>query len=44
MHNTPRTNGKAERFTQTLLEELAYVMPYGNSGANNERLTTYLRI
>jgi len=26
--NTPRTNGKAERFIQTLLREWAYARPY----------------
>jgi len=40
----PRTNGKAERFIKTLLEEWAYVMPYGNSAARNELLPAYLRI
>jgi transposase InsO family protein len=30
---TPRTNGKAERFIQTLLEGWAYVMPYNTSTA-----------
>jgi transposase InsO family protein len=28
---TPRTNGKAERFIQTLLREWAYVRPYASS-------------
>jgi transposase InsO family protein len=28
---TPRTNGKAERFIQTLLREWAYVMLYATS-------------
>jgi transposase InsO family protein len=28
---TPRTNGKAERFIQTLLREWAYIRPYGTS-------------
>jgi transposase InsO family protein len=41
---TPRTNGKAERFIKTLLEEWAYVMPYSNSAARNELLPAYLRI
>ena len=41
---TPRTNGKAERFIKTLLEEWAYVMPYGTSVARNELLPAYLRI
>src|SRR3954454_2102641 len=27
-HYTPRTNGKAERFIQTLLREWAYALPY----------------
>ena len=30
---TPRTNGKAERFIQTLLREWAYAQPYGSSQA-----------
>ncbi|MGB5135794.1 MAG: integrase core domain-containing protein, partial [Prochlorococcaceae cyanobacterium] len=41
---TPRTNGKAERFIKTLLEEWAYVMPYSTSAARNELLPAYLRI
>ena len=41
---TPRTNGKAERFIKTLLEEWAYVMPYSNSAARKDLLPTYLRI
>ena len=41
---TPRTNGKAERFIKTLLEEWAYVMRYRNSAARNELLPAYLRI
>jgi transposase InsO family protein len=28
----PQTNGKAERFIQTLLRECAYVRPYRTSG------------
>jgi transposase InsO family protein len=28
---TPRTNGKAERFIQTLCREWAYAMPFRNS-------------
>ena len=32
---TPRTNGKAERFIQTLQNEWAYARPYGS---NAERL------
>jgi transposase InsO family protein len=32
---TPRTNGKAERFITTLLEEWAYVMPCSNTAARS---------
>jgi hypothetical protein len=41
---TPRTNGKAEPFIKTLLEEWAYVIPYGISAARNDLLPAYLRI
>ena len=41
---TPRTNGKAERFIKTLLEEWAYVMPYGSSEARIELLPDFLGI
>ena len=40
---TSRTNGKAERFIKTLLEEWAYVMPYGSSEARIELLPVFLR-
>lgn len=40
---TPRTNGKAERFIQTLLREWAYVVPYATSGERRHRLRRYLR-
>lgn len=40
---TPRTNGKAERFIQTLLREWAYVRPYGNSARRRMALPEYLR-
>lgn len=40
---TPRTNGKAERFIQTLLREWAYQRPYPTSRARTMRLTPYLR-
>jgi transposase InsO family protein len=33
--NTPRTNGKAERFIQTLLREWAYHQPYRTSAERN---------
>ena len=35
---TPRTNGKAERFIQTLLREWAYARPYRTSNQRAKRL------
>lgn len=40
---TPRTNGKAERFIQTLLREWAYVQPYLHSKLRRAALRPYLR-
>jgi len=40
---TPRTNGKAERFIQTLLREWAYVRPYQNSYRRKQALPAWLR-
>ncbi|MGE0362062.1 MAG: IS481 family transposase [Vicinamibacterales bacterium] len=40
---TPRTNGKAERFIQTLLREWAYRRPYLSSRARTAALDPYLR-
>jgi transposase InsO family protein len=40
---TPRTNGKAERFIQTLLREWAYVVPYASSHVRRLHLRPYLR-
>jgi transposase InsO family protein len=40
---TPRTNGKAERFIQTLLREWAYRHPYLSSARRTAALTRYLR-
>ena len=40
---TPRTNGKAERFIQTLLREWAYVQPYQTSGHRRRALRAWLR-
>jgi len=40
---TPRTNGKAERFIQTLLREWAYVEPYESSRERRYKLRPYLR-
>jgi transposase InsO family protein len=40
---TPRTNGKAERFIQTLLREWAYRWPYPSSAARTGRLQPYVR-
>jgi transposase InsO family protein len=38
----PRTNGKAERFIQTLLREWAYVRLYGNSSERTRALEPFL--
>jgi transposase InsO family protein len=38
----PRTNGKAERFIQTLLHEWAYARIYGSSIERTAALTLYL--
>jgi transposase InsO family protein len=40
---TPRTNGKAERFIQTLLREWAYARPYHSSAWRQRALPRYLR-
>lgn len=40
---TPRTNGKAERFIQTLLREWAYQRPYRSSAFRRRALTPWLR-
>ena len=40
---TPRTNGKAERFIQTLLRKCAYRRPYTSSAARTAALTSWLR-
>ena len=39
----PRTNGKAERFIQTLLREWAYKRPYSTSYQRKKRLGSFLR-
>src|SRR5205823_10000925 len=39
---TPRTNGKAERFIQTLLREWAYRRPYPTSAQRRDALGTVL--
>jgi transposase InsO family protein len=39
----PRTNGKAERFIQTLLREWAYARPYTSSGWRRKALAPWLR-
>jgi len=41
---TPRTNGKAERFIQTLCKKWAYAMPFENSQERNAWLPRYLSI
>ena len=40
---TPRTNGKAERFIQTLLRECAYAMPFTSSAQRQIALRGWLR-
>lgn len=40
---TPRTNGKAERFIQTLLREWAYARPYPTSARRRIALAPWLR-
>jgi transposase InsO family protein len=40
---TPRTNGKAERFIQTLLRECAYAMPFTSSAQRKIALRGWLR-
>lgn len=40
---TPRTNGKAERFIQTLLREWAYVQTYRTSADRRRALPSWLR-
>ena len=39
----PRTNGKAERFIQTILREWAYAKPYTTSGWRRRALDPWLR-
>src|SRR5262245_4033862 len=39
---TPRTNGKAERFIQTMLREWAYARPYRTSGWRRRALKPWL--
>jgi transposase InsO family protein len=39
----PCTNGKAERFIQTLLREWAYAVPYRTSGLRTRALRRFLR-
>jgi transposase InsO family protein len=39
---TPKTNGKAERFIQTLLREWAYAIPYKTSDSRNADLSRWL--
>ena len=40
---TPKTNGKAERFIQTLLREWAYALPYRNAGSRAAQLPRWLQ-
>jgi transposase InsO family protein len=41
--STPKTNGKAERFIQTLLRERAYALPYRSSDTRAADLPRWLR-
>jgi transposase len=41
---TPQTNGKAERFIKTLLNEWAYAMPFQTFEERNSWLPRYLRL
>lgn len=41
---TPKTNGKAERFIKTMLEDWAYALPYKTSDRRNAHLPRWLRI
>jgi transposase InsO family protein len=38
----PRTNGKAERFIQSMLREWAYAVPYRHSGQRTSSLPLWL--
>ena len=40
----PQTNGKAERFIQTLMREWAYVRPYPSSARRTRALQPWLRV
>jgi transposase InsO family protein len=44
MPYTQRTNGKAERFIQTLCKEWAYAMAFQNSQERDKWLPRYLSI
>ena len=39
---TLQTNGKAERFIQTMLQDWAYAVPYGSSDSRNRQLPRWL--
>jgi hypothetical protein len=39
---TPRTNGKAQRFIQTLMQEWAYAFPYATSQPGRHAVRTGL--
>ena len=40
---TPKTNGKAERFIKTMLEDWAYAVPYRSSSNRRRQLPIWLR-
>ena len=39
----PKTNGKAERFIKTMLEDWAYAVPYRSSSNRCRQLPVWLR-
>ena len=38
----PKTNGKAEPFIKTMLQDWAYAIPYGSSDSRNRQLPRWL--
>lgn len=40
---SPRTNGKVERFIQTMIREWAYAVPYANNISRSWALTDWIK-